>query len=632
MTSYDFAVELGLPVACLAVWTAVYWLARLPNRPAGVTAAAAAMELPGQEPPAVVSLLANQWQVTADAAESTLLDLAARGYVELRQADADPHHTTVHLTGRSPEYLTRYERLVLDRVTERAVDRVVPLTALSFADAGRAASWSKRLRRYVVADARRLGLSRRRFSKVMVTTLGVLGVVAAAGVAAGVWHLVNRTDDDPFGSFAAFAVTAVALVGIAARDLGERDTLVGREVAARWLGLRAWLARHESFADLPPAAVAVWDRYLSYGAALGVTRTASQVIHFGVADRKRLWSSYGGGWRQVPVTYPAGMPRYGQALGWIVFRAVLAGMVGWTLTRVVGVALLEPAPGSPDAAASLWSRLTSIDPVTLGVITLGLVLLGYAGYLGVRVLVDLVAPADVTGEVLWHQVWQVRSSDSDSSSTPVNHYLVVDDGHADQLRAWVLPEQIAGECRLGDVVTVRVRPWTRRVTRVTVHRPAPEIAEPHDDAEDEETGIAPATTAPDGIRPERLLSAAEVGAALGVRVSLVRPGSADEARWAARFVDGRNSTVLGVNVVPGGRMAKAALLMSRSVGQALPGVGDEAYTGRDRVVGRRGDVVLLVLRPNAVRETARCSPACLRPRCRASLRTCPPLDPEPIPR
>ncbi|MEU4678899.1 hypothetical protein [Micromonospora sp. NPDC023737] len=38
--------------------------------------------------------------------------------------------------------------------------------------------------------------------------------------------------------------------------------------------------------------------------------------------------------------------------------------------------------------------------------------------------------------------------------------------------------------------------------------------------------------------------------------------------------------------------------MTRRVGQALPGVGDEAYAGRDRVVGRRGDVVLLVLRPN----------------------------------
>ncbi|RKN36541.1 DUF2207 family protein [Micromonospora musae] len=594
MTAYDLAVELGLPAACLAAWAAAYCLARLSNRPAGVPAAAAAMELPGQEPPAVVSLLTNQWQVTVDAAESTLLDLAARGYVELRPADADPQHTTVHLTGRSPEHLTRYERLVHDRVTERAVDGVVPLTALSFADAGRAASWSKRMRRYVIADARRLGLSRRRFSKVLVTVLSVLGVVAAAGVAAGVWHLVRRTGDDQFGSVAAFVVTAAVLVGVAGRDLGERDTPAGREAATRWLGLRAWLADHESFAELPPAAVAVWDRYLSYGAALGVTRVASRVIHLGVADRTRLWSSYGGGWRQVPVTYPAGMPRYGQALGWIVFRAVLAGMIGWTLTRIVGVALLDSASGSA-ASAGPGARWTSIDPVTLGVITLGLLLLGYAAYLVVRVVIDLVAPADVTGEVLWHQVWQVHSSDSDSSSTPVNHYLVVDDGHADQLRAWVLPQEIAGECRLGDVVTVRVRPWTRRVIRVAVQRPAPEIAEPYDDADGEETGSAGA--APGGLHPERLLSAAEVGAALGMRVSLVRPESAAEARWGARFVDGRGSTVLVVNVVAGGRMARAALLLSRSVGQALPGVGDEAYAARDRVVGRRGDVVLLVLHP-----------------------------------
>ncbi|WBB68432.1 DUF2207 domain-containing protein [Micromonospora sp. WMMD812] len=600
MNVQDLVIEVGLPVVSLAVWTAVYWLARLSNRPASVTAAPAAMEIPGQEPPAVVNLLANRWQVTVDAAESTLLDLAARGYVELRQADADPRHTTVHLTGRSPDDLHRYERLVHDRVTERAVDGVVPLTALSFSDAGRAAGWSKRMRRYVIADARQRGLSRRRFSKVMVTVLAVLGAVAAAGVTVGVWHYIRRIGDDQFGSFAAFVVTTGALIGIAGKDLGERDTPAGQAAAARWLGLRRWLAGHESFADLPPAAVAVWDRYLPYGAALGVTRVASQVIHLGLADRKRLWSSYGGGWRQVRVTYPSGQPRYGQPLGWIVFRAILAGMVGWTLSRVAGGQLISPTAGSYPDESSLWSRLSTIDPVELGVIASGLVLLGYAAYLGVRVLMDLVAPVDVNGEVLWHQVWQFRSSDS-SSSIPVNHYLVVDDGRADQLRAWVLPEEIAGTCRVGDVVTARVRPWTRRVMRVTVHRPAPEIVEPFDDADDEDTlagAVLPATADGARIHPERLLTAAEVGAALGTRVSLARPDATGQVRGVATFVDGRRATVLVVHVGRGGRMARIALLMGRSLGPALPGVGDEAYAGPDRVTGRRGDVVVLLNRPN----------------------------------
>jgi hypothetical protein len=38
----------------------------------------------GDEPPAVASLLANRWRLNENASESTLLDLVARGHLELR--------------------------------------------------------------------------------------------------------------------------------------------------------------------------------------------------------------------------------------------------------------------------------------------------------------------------------------------------------------------------------------------------------------------------------------------------------------------------------------------------------------------------------------------------------------------
>ncbi|MFC3505133.1 DUF2207 family protein [Micromonospora krabiensis] len=466
----DSVIEIGLPVAGLAAWTVLYAITWLTVRPAAVTPAPATLVLPGEEPPAVVSLLANRWRLTGAAAEATLLDLAARRYLELRQPDADPRHTTVHLTGRAPDDLNPYERQVFDRVTERAVDGVVPLTALGFADAGRSTAWTKRLHQSVLADARRRGLSRRRVPRPLAALLGVLGGVAAAGVAVGSWHYVTRTHGDRFGSVAAFLVVAAVLGSIAARDSGERDTPAGREAARRWLGLRGWLAGQGSFAELPPAAVAAWDRYLAYGAALGVTRNASRVIDLGVADRRQLWSSYGGRWRQVAVSYPGGLPRYGQALGWIVFRALLMGLLGWTLAGVVGNLLLDSATGSEDRSAP-WSGLLAADAVILALVLLGLVLLGLAGYLLVRAFADASAPATVTGEVLWHQVWQRHSSD-DAEGQPINHHLVIDDGHSDQLRAWIIPARIA-ECRVGDVVTARVRPWTRRVVEVTVDRAAP---------------------------------------------------------------------------------------------------------------------------------------------------------------
>ncbi|MFG1868139.1 DUF2207 family protein [Micromonospora arborensis] len=468
----DPVIEIGLPVVSLACWAVVYLITRLASRPAAVTPGPAAAGFPGPEPPAVVGLLVNRWRHTVDAAESTLLDLAARRYLQLRQADPDPRNTTVHLTGHAPDDLNPYERQVYDRVAERAVDGVVPLTALSFSDANRSDAWSKRLRRAVVADAQRLGLSRPRFSRPLVTLQSVLGVVAAAGVAAGSWHYVTRSGGDKFGVVAAFLVPAMVLVALARRDLGERDTPAGRAAAARWLGLRAWLVGHESFGDLPPAAVAAWDRYLAYGSALGLTRTASPLISFGMADRRRLWSSYGGSWRQVSVSYPSGYPRYGKALGWVILWALLAALLGWTLVGVVGGSFL--ASVGPSSAG--WTRLTELGPVTLGIVLVGFALLGLAGYLVLRAVVDLGAATTVSGEVLWHEVWQREASD-DGPGRIINHYLVVDDGHADQLRAWVLPRQIADECRLGDVVTAQVRPWTRRVLAVTVQRRAPERAD-----------------------------------------------------------------------------------------------------------------------------------------------------------
>ncbi|MFF4879036.1 DUF2207 family protein [Micromonospora sp. NPDC000668] len=586
----DPIVEIGLPVASLALWALVYGIIRLARRPAAVTPAPATMDLPGQEPPAIVSLLANRWQITVDAAESTLLDLAARHYLELRQAGPDPRHTTVHVTGRAADDLNRYERQVYDRVAARAVDGVVPLTALSFSDGGQAAAWSKRLRRAVVADANRLGLSRPRFSRPLVVLLGLLGGVAAAGAAAGAWHYVARTDGDSFGAVAVFVVTTAALASLAGRDLGERDTPAGRAAAAHWLGLRAWLAGHESFADLPPASVTVWDRYLPYGAALGVTRTASQVIDLGMADRRRLWSSYGGRWRRVSVSYPGGLPRYGQALGWVVFRALIAGLLGWTFARVAGGAFL----GSTGGSSTGGTRLTDLGPVTLGIVLLGFALLGLAGYLLLRALLDLVAPATVTGEVLWHQVWQRQSSD-EGPGRPINHHLVIDDGHAERLRAWIIPEKVAGECRLGDVVTARVRPWSRRVLGVTVQRAAPD-PDPYDDDEPPSGSALPATATRGAVQPDRLLSAAEVGAATGRRVSLARPaGSTGQVRGLASFVDGSGATVLALQVTRG-TMARFNLTVGRSTGVPLPAVGDEAYAGPDRVVGRRGDLVLLLVR------------------------------------
>ena len=50
----------------------------------------------------------------------------------------------------------------------------------------------------------------------------------------------------------------------------------GQDAASRWLGVRDFLAQDDAFHSLPPDAVAVWDRYLAYAAAMGVAKDAAK--------------------------------------------------------------------------------------------------------------------------------------------------------------------------------------------------------------------------------------------------------------------------------------------------------------------------------------------------------------------
>src|SRR5690606_19951239 len=172
-----FVLDLAIVVGSLALFAAAYAGALLATRPARPSAGPATPDL-GDEPPAVVNLLTNRWRPDEDAAESTLLDLAARGHLELRQPGADATHTTVHLRpaggGDGAESLRPYERRVLERIRGLAVDGVIPVTALTFRNPHQAKVWTRRLHREVVADARDRGLSRRRLSTTVVA--GLVGV------------------------------------------------------------------------------------------------------------------------------------------------------------------------------------------------------------------------------------------------------------------------------------------------------------------------------------------------------------------------------------------------------------------------------------------------------------------------
>jgi hypothetical protein len=433
-------IDLLAVVATLAVWFGIYAMCRVATRPALPAAAPATMDL-GPESPALVSFLVGRWSLTEDAAESTLLDLAARKFFELRQPGLDPMQTTVHVRAEAPDSsgLKPYEKFVLARIRGLAVGGVVPITALTFRNEAESKSWNSRLRTAVVDEARAAGLSRRRFGKGVVTLLVLSAAVAGVIIGlAAVHYGFGRADDDKPG-FGAGILAFGALSAVAGRAMGERDTLSGREVAARWLGVRDWLRGHDQFDELPPASVAIWDRYLGYGAAVGATRLASAVLDLEMGDKKLVWSSFGGTWHRVRVRYPSFWPRYGRPTSSLVIRGVVFAVIGGILLRFLGNLPL-----------------------------IGLLILLFGVYLLIRALLDLAMAREITGEVLWRENWKSRGGGEDEPPVPWLDYLAIDDGTADRTVAWGVPISSSTSCGDGDTVTVTVRPWSRRIVALTV--------------------------------------------------------------------------------------------------------------------------------------------------------------------
>ncbi|MCL6641180.1 MAG: DUF2207 domain-containing protein, partial [Candidatus Rokubacteria bacterium] len=563
----------------------VYGALLLATRPRPARAVPATPEL-GEEPPAVASLLVNDWKVTVDAVEATLLDLAARRILEFRQPADDPRQTTIHIVNEQPTGLNAYEQRVFDRVARLAVGRVVPLTALTFRDQAAAKAWWKRVKADIIADARARGLSQRRFGRSLVTALSVAAAVVAVPVAVMAYRLsVRSEDEDPTTAALSVGVFCfIMLTAFAGRPMGDRDTPAGREVAGRWLGVRDWLRGHEAFADLPPAAVAVWDRYLPYGAALGTTRTASAVIDLGLGDRRRPWSSYGGAWRRVRVRYPRFGPHYGQTAPTLMSRAALAIGAGYLLVRWWRSFVGDVASSLPEAL----DRAT--DPVALAGFGLGLALLAYGSYAIVRTVVDLAAPVTVTGQVLWVEVWKTGSGGENEPPRPVLYYLAVDDGTKDRTTAWGLPAQWSGRCAAGDTVTITSRRWSRRVTALRVDQPGSR------EYEEESEPATPSGTAPAGPRAATdLLTVEEVGRAVGVPVTTVAaPGAAAMTVFAGP--DGKPVLTLQVISRLMGRVVRFLMGAQRS-GQAqpVPGVGTEAWVEGDRAFARLADGTMVAL-------------------------------------
>ncbi len=320
----------------------------LPPRPAADDQAGALRA----DTPAVVNLLTNDVTVTASAFRSTMIDLAARGWLRILPPEDDLEELArvrPAATAYQGDSLRPHERLVLQHVMARfTTDRAIPARYLAVDIRG---PWWRRFSGLVVDDALQAGLIRRRWSP---RDLLVPAALWAAGALC--WLLARTTGDDAVAVIDSVGVriigwaVAVAVLAAVVRvaQLGLRPSYThtdeGLAATRRWLTVRKRLAA-TGFADLAPSAVDTGDRRLAYASAMCLADGAAVELPLAREDHRRAWSSVGGQARLVRVKYPARI-----AYGMAPFAAIGVGL----LVCFVGLRLREWASDVARGEAFDW--------------------------------------------------------------------------------------------------------------------------------------------------------------------------------------------------------------------------------------------------------------------------------------
>lgn len=439
----DMALELWLIAGALAVvWLLLLGICAALTDPRKVDPGPATLDLGGSEPPAVVNFLVSDWRLEHESLPATLLDLAARKHLAVEQV-GDRTFVRVPTTASTlDDSLTPYEDMVLGHVrglARQGDDAMVPAEALTTGPDHASKGWWRNYRNAVERDARDRGLARKRWSRGTHLLLVSAGLVVAFYVGLAFSALPpseDADDDNPIagGFFAALVTAGATIAAVETVGKRERDTPAGREAAARWLGLREMLTQDELFAEQPPAGVAIWDRHLAYGAAVGVAHGAVSALPLGAESDTTAWSPVGGRWRMVHIRYPRYFPPgYGNHPGLALAGGLLQlGFAGSFLYGVLGV-LLHWFYDLQDEGNEVVTS-GAIELVVLAGIAVVTVVAGFfalrALWMAVVGLADLITGRhDVEGRVLR---FRVRGQDNNKVT-----FVAVDDGTAQRVRAWL---------------------------------------------------------------------------------------------------------------------------------------------------------------------------------------------------
>ncbi|HET8931599.1 MAG TPA: hypothetical protein VFN21_13140 [Acidimicrobiales bacterium] len=504
----------------LVLWGLLVLVLAFRTRPQSSEVRRAGLELGGDEPPAVAGLLVDDWRPPVWAADATLVDLVARDVLDLeRQGDG---RSWIRLIGPAPAELAPHERTVYDLIARRAVGGEVPLDALTLGDGRAARAWTRHFGTEVRDEARRRGLSRARYGAATRFVVAATATLPAGLIALGIGSAATGSDAPPVRSSAVSATSAsvsasgdvlgplvlafmvgllvwIALVAVFKQLPTDRDTPEGLEHAARWAGLQANLGEDTVFASRPVGAVAIWDRLLAYGVALGVAEGAARDVPLHVQSRNEAWSHVTGRWRLVKIRYPRWVPPGWGSQGDTARRIGRSWTIGGVIGGVLAVIALVADVGGTLSGGEAWQDNTASgvartiagwSPEILGVVSLAVAARGVTMWvLGAR---DCREEAVVEGEVLrlvesrvhvrTIEVFgppsaaverQVEQMEAKAAREQRSWRAAVDDGSTDEIRAWRTRGPTPAGVTAGARVRATVGPNLGGVRDLVVVEPAP---------------------------------------------------------------------------------------------------------------------------------------------------------------
>ncbi len=435
-------------------WFVILAMLRLVRSPKTPAAGPETTEL-GEEPPALVNLLVSDFKPTRDAVPATLLDLAARGVVEIEDRGISNYFCRVL---PSAPALTTYENKLLEHLRSIAVEGVVPAEGLTTGPQDESNRWWTSFKKQIVDEARSRGLSRNLWSATTRVVLGVaVALVALAfGAATGFRDLEDMKDSSLLNfvviGFWAMVFSFAAVLA----STRQTDTREGRRAAARWLGIRRSLGRSPSFEVLPPTGVVVWERHLAYATAMNLAGRTAAALPMGAESDTSAWSAVTGRWREVRVRYPRLRPGWG--------RHPLVALAFGALGTYVGIQMVGSASGADLTSAPLeWTWFFAVLWWILGLVVLARSLTQL-----VRAVPDLVLRRPVEGRVLRCRTrWSLIPVPTQSEREHCRFFIALDDGRSQEVRAFRVSAKKFEQVRQGMDASLTVTPFLGYVSEIS---------------------------------------------------------------------------------------------------------------------------------------------------------------------